>query len=1661
MKTRFKKSASIAVALVMIISLCFSAPFTVSAAAESTDTYTSFEIGEYNKNVTYLPGDFASGTGVISLSTAEAHSGSTSLKYDTTNEQCLRFAYAYNGTQSALKLESNTTYTITFWYKATAKSDWLNIHLGLWDDVRSDNAWNDATRVDIRKQSVEVMNEWTEVSFKYTTGDCGERPYLIIGFSGGGTASKVVYIDDINIVKSVSVVNTDTETSFEIDGYNKDVQNQPGDFASGTGVISLSTAEAHSGSTSLKYDTANEQCLRFAYAYNGTKSALKLESNTTYTITFWYKATAKSDWLNIHLALWDDVKADNAYSDDTRVDIRKQSVEVMNEWTKVSFDYTTGDCSKRAYLIIGFNGGGSASKVVYIDDVSVVKCVNTDTHTSFEGVEVNSTDANAGFYSSGLASVSNDEAHSGNSSLKLDSQGNNGLVRFAYAYNAAKNAIKLESNSTYVVTYWYKATALPGWANIRLRLGDASSVYNSDNDSDISKFTELVQGEWTEVSVTVNTDDCSEKPYLLVGFQAELPNTVIYIDDITVVKSVNTNTYTSFEGVEVNSTDANAGFYSTGLASVSNEEAHSGNSSLKLDSNGNSNMVRYAYAYTDAKKAIKLESNSAYVITYWYKATALPGWANIRLSLGDASNSNHSNDDKEISKFTELVQGEWTEVSVTVNTGDCSEKPYLLVGFQTELPETVIYIDDITVTKLIKATDDYTSFEGVEVNSTDTNAGFYSSGLASVSNEEAHSGNSSLKLDSKGNSNMVRFAYAYTESNNAIKLESNSTYVVTYWYKATALPGWANIRLRLGDAANVNNSNHDADISKFTELVDGIWTKVSVTVNTGDCSEKPYLLVGFHTEFAETVIYIDDITVTLAEQVTLNNRGVISTIVSDIGAELAPIDSNLDEQVFLGWYSDPECTIPYGTVQANESRIAYAKYDTIKITFGNENKQLNAGDTFTVPCYDGADIALNLKANTTYAMRFVYKPMKDSAAGKFAVLGNEFKFNAYDADNSTAWIPASITFTTTDATALQLAVVSDGSASALVDDILVYELDYTPGATVSAGNSTISVTKPVAQNNMQTGTVTVYLAEGEQLKANGLNITYDLYATAFSDPIASKIFVPANEDGTSFTYTVPANAKNIAVSAEFSDAGELNMEIIAASIRKQSNRYTSGLRFRGRVYNNGNIKEVGFLLAPEALVTEAGFNALTLDNATACNAWTVMATGITYDETALYSDYQVLLTNIDELLDTKIQCVMFVEYNDGTVKYSAAKAQSYNTVNDTMNKVYRGITSYYTDEYEDTRNKLLQTQNNGAFSFLALTDIHIDYVHTVGKDEHWYTTPAGSKLPDRYNIQREIAMVIEMANTTDVDCIILGGDLIHGTESHSSALADLNYLAQVFQKAKVPVITARGNHDHNDYPVDSLPPLEKIITNEEWSTTLIDPLAKNAVAVHNDSIDPYSPYYYVDFPEKKTRVVVLDAWNYPIKSEDGIYSKYNVEKWGTYGDDDQVTWLAKVALDADKQGWNYVLSTHAPITGTDSRDNTNENTIRNIIEAFNNKTTVEVFGTTYDYSTYDGQMPLNVSGHTHVQSWRLLGDTLAAINTASGRLAYYPNWKYVDTETQKDYQPVRYEGTYSEACFDAVVYDPTIDTIQRFNFGNRPDDMFVITENGIEVTVTPHEGPLK
>lgn len=369
------------------------------------------------------------------------------------------------------------------------------------------------------------------------------------------------------------------------------------------------------------------------------------------------------------------------------------------------------------------------------------------------------------------------------------------------------------------------------------------------------------------------------------------------------------------------------------------------------------------------------------------------------------------------------------------------------------------------------------------------------------------------------------------------------------------------------------------------------------------------------------------------------------------------------------------------------------------------------------------------------------------------------------------------------------------------------------------------------------------------------------------------------------------------------------------------------------------------------------------------------------------------------------------------------------------------VNPIYEEEYNDTYTKVKALTDAGDFTCIMLTDTHIDYIKRLAEGDDWYKGKAGEDYTERYLIEREIEHLIELANTSGVDCVVLGGDLIHGTSSYESSIADLKYFAKEFtEKCKVPVYVIRGNHDTNDYHrlVDNKCYVNNIITQEEWVDILVDPLSGNT-AVHPD-YDPKSTYYYVDFEDKKTRLIVLDNYNYPVLSDNEGFAVWRAETWDGL-EAEQLLWLAKVALSTEKQGWSYILSAHAPMVGTEKFKGGEK--VQQIVKAFNNRESVTVEGVVVDYSNVtDCSIPLSIGGHTHIGSTRFIKDAdHIVINTGSGKISYYPERVYTDSESQINYHGKRYEGTASEAKFDIISLSSD-GTVSKVSFGFGVDEVY-------------------
>lgn len=83
------------------------------------------------------------------------------------------------------------------------------------------------------------------------------------------------------------------------------------------------------------------------------------------------------------------------------------------------------------------------------------------------------------------------------------------------------------------------------------------------------------------------------------------------------------------------------------------------------------------------------------------------------------------------------------------------------------------------------------------------------------------------------------------------------------------------------------------------------------------------------------------------------------------------------------------------------------------------------------------------------------------------------------------------------------------------------------------------------------------------------------------------------------------------------------------------------------------------------------------------------------------------------------------------------------------------LADFYKEEYADTLKKVSDNIKKDSFNFLFMTDMHIDWA-----DEH-------------DGITRQCNAMLKLCKETDIDCIVFGGDIIHGIRTKEVSLGYL------------------------------------------------------------------------------------------------------------------------------------------------------------------------------------------------------------------------------------------------------------------------------------------------
>lgn len=337
-------------------------------------------------------------------------------------------------------------------------------------------------------------------------------------------------------------------------------------------------------------------------------------------------------------------------------------------------------------------------------------------------------------------------------------------------------------------------------------------------------------------------------------------------------------------------------------------------------------------------------------------------------------------------------------------------------------------------------------------------------------------------------------------------------------------------------------------------------------------------------------------------------------------------------------------------------------------------------------------------------------------------------------------------------------------------------------------------------------------------------------------------------------------------------------------------------------------------------------------------------------------------------------------------------------------------------ECERVKRQIESTRKENALVFALVTDSH---------------------LSDNTELTcRNIRIMDEDIN---YDFLVHMGDLLNGNNpeviSRKNLLEALEQFRNSIQTRQMYI--ARGNHDgyrDESYLGQSV---HNINTDKKWyeDTCFQD---------ENPNLSRYDnkPYFYVDFPDKKIRLIILSSNWYEHDETQKIFKAH------LGFDNEQLRWLGEDALVTAGDGWNIMLFSHiAPLTELDG-NRVNSNAGKNnmsdkgggeavaLVRACKESACVVVNDIKYDYSRRKTNILCWCVGHIHGDFLKEL-ETINFISLAS-QTAYVPQlW----TMPFGYFPEPREVGAVSEDCWDSVVIDTQKRRIYFVRFGAGHDRM--------------------
>ncbi len=310
---------------------------------------------------------------------------------------------------------------------------------------------------------------------------------------------------------------------------------------------------------------------------------------------------------------------------------------------------------------------------------------------------------------------------------------------------------------------------------------------------------------------------------------------------------------------------------------------------------------------------------------------------------------------------------------------------------------------------------------------------------------------------------------------------------------------------------------------------------------------------------------------------------------------------------------------------------------------------------------------------------------------------------------------------------------------------------------------------------------------------------------------------------------------------------------------------------------------------------------------------------------------------------------------------------------------------------EEIHNRQIQAGINSS-SFALITDLH------------WAT-----------NAKHSAAILEKVMNSCGIPYFFNGGDVVSasGLCPASSLIRDISEFNEAFKNIAEKCLPVFGNHDHafSTFPAPEF--YVETMNKEQIYDSYFRPYTK----YNNRVTGPDGTYCYADDTHHKMRYIALNLF---IKNTDEVDEKgYPVCKCHQGLMQEQLDWLANVALDVPSPDWTVVVCSHIPAHQMPS----NVDVALGICDAFRRHTTYSksksfsgaaehfTVNVDVDFTGRGGNFAMWVAGHTHCDEAEYPSGILSTttIDDALHNVASLPR-KHV-------------RGTTSEQAFDVFTVD--------------------------------------